>query len=192
MKIFIRVILFILALVELFGLILVFSTFTDLPGFTTLVGNMEKSFPWLSLALSIVLLVCIAAVLLALILLASFPTGRNLYTLKKNMGYIEITKASIESAAEHTLAGIPDIRRFHVRAKGRPDPQKLRLYLEIEPKSADQPFTELADKAQAQVQESLKSSLDIDPGKIHVRVEITSYQDSADGKKGSSKLPRVI
>lgn len=192
MKILVRIVLFILALVELFGLVLIFSTFTDLPGFTTLAKNIGDSFPWLSLAFSIVLLACIAAALLALILLVSFPAGRNLYVMKRELGHIEITKNSIESATGHTLAEMPTIKRFHIRTKGNPNPRKLRLYIEIEPKAMDIHFAQLAADAQEKVRVALKDSLEIEPGKIHMRVEKASYQDSIDGKKNHSKLPRVI
>lgn len=192
MKILGRVLLFILALILLAGLLCVLSTFTAIPWVTDFVAGLMKSHAWLPVAFGIVVLVCMAAAVLALVLLVSVPTRRRLYILKRSPGQIEITARSIESAVTHALGEVPGIKRCHVRLKGNPRPQKIRLHIAVEPREPGEPFAALGEAIQREVKDRLEHSLLISPKSIRVRIHEAEYQKNIDGRRGSSKVPRVV
>lgn len=192
MRIFIRVVLFILAFILLLGLACVLSTFTAIPWLTDFVAGLVKGYGWLPTVFAAFVLFCMAATVLALVLLVSLPTRRHLYVLRRSAGQIEITTRSIESAAGQILAGVPGVKRSHVRIKGNPRPHKIRLYAEVEPRDPTQPFAALGEAIQLAVKEGLENSLAISPQSIRVRIRQGEYQKDTDGRRGSAKVPRVI
>lgn len=192
MKILGRVILFILALILLAGLLCVLSTFVAIPWLSDYVAGLMKSYSWLPLVLGIFVLFCMAAAVLALILLVSVPTKRRLYILKRAPGQIEITNRSIESTTAHIIGEIPGVKRSQVRLKGNPGPHKIKIHVDVEPRDATAPLAQLGETIQNNVREGLENSLAISPKAIKVKIHETEYQKGTNGHRGKSKVPRVI
>lgn len=193
MKTAVRVVLFILALLLLVGLLCVLSTLTAIPWLSSFVAGLMKDYSWLPTVFAVCVLLCMAATVLALVLLVSVPTSRRLYIQKRSTGQIEITAHSIEAAAGHAVAGVAGVKRSQVRVKGSPSPGRVRLFIEVEPRDADAPFTQLGEAVQGQVTESLQASLAISPDDIRVRIRRAEYQKGTDGHgRGGNKVPRVI
>lgn len=193
MKTAVRVVLFILAFLLLVGLLCVLSTLTAIPWLSSFVAGLMESYPWLSTAFAVCVLLCMAAAVLALVLLVSVPTTRRLYIMKRNTGQIEITAHSIEAAAGHAAAAVAGVKRCHVRVKGSPSPGKVQLFIEVEPRDADAPFAQLGETVQAQVTKDLQNSLAISPDGIRVQIRQAEYQKGSGGNgRGNSKVPRVI
>lgn len=192
MKIFIRVVLFVLAFILLLGLACALSTFTAIPWLTDFVAGLVSSYSWLPALLAAFILFCMAATVLALVLLVSVPTKRHLYILRRSAGQIEITTRSIESAAAQMLAEVPGVKRSHVRIKGNPRPHKVKLFIEVEPRDPAQSLSALGEDIQVKVRQGLENSLTISPASIKVRIRQADYQKNADGRRGHSKVPRVI
>lgn len=190
MKKLFRVLLFLLALVLLAGLAGVLSTIYTIPWLTGFTHQMMNAYPWLSLALAIVLMVYIVLTVAFIIFVCVAPSKKNIYTIHKNMGRLEITRQSIESAAGITLQNIPAVKRYAVHVKGNPTPGKVKLAIQVETKDAET-LASLGEEIQTRVAQDLENSLAIKPEHVKVRIEPYTIQqrDSAHNHKS---IPRVV
>lgn len=192
MKILGRILLFILVLALLAGLLMTLSWFVAIPWVSDFTVQMTRGYFWMPLALGIVVLFFMAVCVLALVLLVSVPTKRNLYLIKRDAGNIEITKHSIENAVGGTLESMRDVKRYHVRLKGNPKPHKLRVKLQVEPRDNTVHLGQLGADVQQRVQDELAQSLAIEPGRISVKIQSVQYQQQEGRQHGHSRVPRVV
>ncbi len=174
MKVFLRILMFLVVLVLLAGLAAVLSVFVAVPWLSAFVAQLQTAYSWLSLAFAVVLLVLGAACVLALVLLISVPIQQPVYVVPRNMGNIEITRQSIESAAGHALTDVEDIKQYTVQLKGNPLPEKIRLAVHVEPRTAAVDMVQLGDQVQAAVRENLKKYLEVDPTFVNVKIQLYS------------------
>ena len=190
MKVLARIILFLLALCLLVGLLAVLSVFTAIPWLSDFVQDLTARYSWLTLAFSIVLLACIAAAVLALILIVSVPTKRRLFILGRSAGKIEITRQSVESAAAASLDGIHEVKRYQVQAKGSMRPGKLKLEVQAEPRSGEVNLDAMGQTVQQKLAHDLSHCLAIEPR--HIKVRIQPVHQSVEGRRRSARVPRVV
>lgn len=190
MKVLLRIVLFLLALCLLAGLLAILSVFTAIPWVSGFVQGLLAAWPWLPLALAVVLLFCMAATVLGLVLILSVPSKRRLLVLGRENGNIEITRQSVESTAGASLDEIPELKRYHVQAKGDMRPGRLKLEVQAEPRGGLVDMAQLAAGIQQRLAADLAGCLAMDPKHIHVRIQPIHQQQ--EGRRQHSKVPRVV
>lgn len=183
-----RILLFLLVLVLLTGLLMALSTFYTIPWLSGFTAQAGQTFPSLNLALSIVLVFFIALNVLALILLVTVPTKRRIFTVRREMGRIDISPQSIVSAAEQALSTLPGLRRYSVAVAGHPSPGSVKLDIQAEPKP-DANLVPLGDDIRQRVTEALSGGLDITPQSIHIRMQ--PVRQAQQGGQ-HARVPRVV
>lgn len=188
MKLFFRILLGILALALLAGLVGLLSLYTALPWVSAFTAGLLRQLPWLPLAFSVVLLVCIAACLLAIVLLFSVPGGRRTLVLGRDMGRIEVSSHSIESVVGASLASVHEVKRYHVHLGGDPRPHRLKVYIQAEPRDSSAPLAELGRQVQQQVQQDLAACLSIELRAVTVKLQPLPQGQAT----RHSKVPRVV
>ncbi|MGD9559635.1 MAG: alkaline shock response membrane anchor protein AmaP [Oscillospiraceae bacterium] len=190
MKVFVRIVGFLLVLALLAGLVAMLSVFTDIPWLSAFVQGLIVRWPWLNLAFSIVLLCCITAGVLALILIVSVPSKHKLFVVGRDAGKIEITRQSIESAAGASLGGIREVKRYHVQAKGDMRPGKLKLDVQAEPRDGSVNLDAMGRAVQQKLAADLADCLAMDPR--HIKVRVQPVHPSAEARRQHARVPRVV
>lgn len=190
MKIFVRVVLFVLVLCLIAGLAGVLSLITPIPWLSDFVTGLTSRFTWLPLVLGAVVLLFAAISVLALVLIVSVPTKRKLFILNRDGGKIEITRQSIESEANAALGAMRELKRYHVAAKGDLRPGKLRLEVQAEPRDPNINLPRLGDAVQTQLAKVMGDCLAIEAK--HVKVRIQAIEPSHESRHRHAKVPRVV
>lgn len=188
MRILGRIVLFLLVLALLAGLLAVVGILTPVPWLSAMVQRAYQAMPWLTMALAGVVLLFAALCVLALVLLATVPTRRRYFVVKRELGDIEITKQSIESAASAALSGLSGLKRFHVQVKGSPGPHRVHLDVDAEPAEGES-LAAMGDEVQTSLAETLRCSLAVDPKRVRVRV-VPVPPGHVEG--GHARVPRVV
>lgn len=191
MKVLLRILMFIVALGLMCGLLAVLSMVTVIPWLSAQVLAWVAAYPWLPLALSVILLFFMAVCLLALVLIVSVPSKRHMFIVNRNMGKVEITRQSIESAAAASLEEVEGVKRSCVHTKGSTTPKKLKLWAEIEPRDGTANWPALGEQVQQHLAQSLSGCLAIDPKKIRVVVRPVLPQNGQ-GSPHHARVPRVV
>ncbi len=185
MRVLGRVLLFLLVLALLVGLVMVVSALVPVPWLSDFTRQAVRMLPWLSIVFAAVLLLFALVCVLALVLLASVPTRRRLYVLRRNEGRIEIERHSIERAIGGMLEEIGGVRRYRVQLRGQPSPRKLRVRLQVQPRDTMVDLGPLGQEIQTRLTSGLAESLAVEPK--HVRVKIQPV-----GEDKHAKVPRVV
>lgn len=191
MKILLRILLFLLVLCLLAGLVAALALLVPIPWLSGVVQQWAGALPWLPVAVGVVLIFFAALCVLGLILTLSVPAKRKQFILPREMGTIEVTRQSIESAAAGTLEGIPEVKRYHVQARGDLRPGKVKLAAEIEPRNGRTDLVALGQQVQQRLARELADSLEIDPRHIRVTIKPVQHQ-SGEAAARHSRVPRVV
>lgn len=188
MKTLIRVLTFLVALCVLAGLVLLLALVTQLPWMVRFASLFFRMYPWLPTALAAVILLLMAATLFAIVMVFSIPAGRGRYTIKRQIGKIEISKHCIESAVTHTLSGIEGLKSYRAHVVGKPSPGQVKLRLQIEP-HAGVDMSALSETIQHSVQSGLAENLGVEAG--HIRVDMRACLPETP-ETHYAHVPRVI
>lgn len=191
MKIFIRIVGVILALALLAGLVAIFGLLFRVPWLTGFVYQTFLAYPYLFVALAVVLAVFALATLAFIVFAIAKPTKKNIYTLPNDAGRLEITRQSIESGVGITLQGIPEVKRYAVQIKGQPKPGKVKVVAHVET-YGNEDFAALGQEIQGRIARDLANSLQMEPGGVSVRINKQKMQEQGSRQERKSTIPRVI
>ena len=189
MKTLIRVLTFFVALCVLAGLVLLLALVTQLPWMVRVANLFFSMYPWLPTALAAVILVLMAATLFAIFMIFSIPAGRGRYTIRKNIGKIEISSHCIESAAMNALSGMDGVRHYRAHVAGTPSPKHVKLKLQVEPQPGIDLST-LGEQVQQTVQAGLAETLGMSASNI--RVDMRGCLAVEDVPDKYVQMPRVV
>ncbi len=125
--------------------------------------------PWVLETLAGVLGLLALALLACLLVVIVFPRRSDVYIMERDAGKLEISRRSIESAAEHVMAGIANVRVCSARVLGSPKPGKTKLRLRAElDRSAS--FVVSGEEIQETVRREMTRTLGIAPDCLLVRM----------------------
>lgn len=192
MKILLRVLLLGLVLALLCGLVAMLGTLVAVPWLTGFIQSARAAYPWLDLALAIVLLFFMAACVLAVVLLLSVPSKRRVFVVHRAMGDIEISKQSIEGVADACLRDVAGVKRASAHVKGDPRPGRLKIRVQAQPRDGGVPLAALGDEIQTRLRQALSGSLAIEPKHIHVKLQPVHPAGQTGRSHGHARVPRVV
>ncbi|NLW77793.1 MAG: hypothetical protein GXY32_00035 [Ruminococcaceae bacterium] len=107
--------------------------------------------------------------------------------MRRPAGKLAFSGKSIESAVYAAIKAYPDIGASVVHIKGTPTPEKLRLQVDIEPRTPTVPIQRLAESVQTGIVEAIAMCLALNVDTVDVTVHPRAYRPTP-----AKHVPRVI